>query len=281
LTRLQRASARPADYLRSGAHIHEALGMPPPSRGRTLFPGLLAVGLGVLAIIKLNRRTGLYLCVGALAAWASLGPVWGLYRVLYAVVPGFSGVRSPPRIGIYVLLAAAMLAGHGAATLLRKSKPRKGLAIGAALIVFPLVESFGGPVPYTSAPETPPVYRWLASVPGPVPIVELPLYGTRELSGNALYLYWSTWHYKPMANGYATIIPPVFAELVRVTKGFPHDNGVAALRQYGFRYIILHRDLYLRRQAAALEKKMNIQSGLRRIYRTENETVYEIVEGEK
>jgi hypothetical protein len=201
-----------------------------------------------------------------------------LYRLLYAVVPGMSGVRSPPRIGIYVLLAAAILAGHTAAVLLGRCKPRKGLAIGAALMIFPLVESFGGPAPYTRAPETPAVYRWLAHVPGPTPVVELPLYAGRDLSHNAPYLYWSTWHFKPLANGYATLVPPVFAELVRVMSGFPHDAGVATLRRYRFRYIILHRNLYLRRQAAALERRMSSQSGLRRIYRTENETVYEILE---
>ena len=50
LPRLQRASARPADYLRSGSHLHGAIGLPPPSPERTLFPGLTAVGLSLVAL---------------------------------------------------------------------------------------------------------------------------------------------------------------------------------------------------------------------------------------
>jgi hypothetical protein len=278
LNRLQRASARPGDYLRSGAHLHQAIGLKPKSRGRTLFPGLLAVGVGLLAIVKLNRRTGLYLIIGALAAWMSLGPAWGLYRVLHGVVPGLSGVRSPPRIGIYVLLAAAILASQGAAILLRRFQGKKSYAIAAVLVVFPLVESFGGPAPYTSAPDTPAVYRWLAAVPDPVPIVELPLHEVKHQTRNAVYLYWSTSHFKPLANGYGTFVPPVYGELVREMRDFPDDRGVATLRRFGFRYVILHRNLYLRFQAAQLEGRMNAQLGLRKIYRTRYETVYEVVE---
>ena len=57
LERLQRASARPTDYLRSGSHLHQAVGLKPPSPERTLFPGLLALGLSAVAIFKLNRST--------------------------------------------------------------------------------------------------------------------------------------------------------------------------------------------------------------------------------
>ncbi len=275
--RLNRPSARPVDYLRSGAHLHEAIGLKPKALGRTLFPGLLAVGLGLLAIIKLNRNTGLYLILGVLAAWMSFGPSWGLYRFLHGVVPGLSGVRSPPRFSIFVLLALAILAAQGAALILQRFQGRKVFAIAAVLVVFPLVESFGGPVPYTSAPATPAMYRWLRAVPDPAPVVELPLPEVKHQGRNALYLYWSTSHFKPLANGYGTLAPPVYGELVSAMSDFPDDRGVAALRRFGFRYVILHRNLYLRFRAAHLEGRMNAQLGLRKIYRTQEETVYEVV----
>jgi len=273
LSRLQRASARPGDYLRSGARLHQWVGMKPPSPERTLFPGLLAVGLSVLAVTKLNRSLGLFLLVAAFAAWASLGPAWGLYRVLYAVVPGLAGVRVPPRFAIYVFFALAILAAHGAAMILRRF-PSRGLA--ALLIVFPLAESFAGPIPYARAPELPSVYRWLADVPGPVPIVEMPLPPVKRQRDNAVYLYWSTSHFKPLANGYATVVPPVYAEIAEAMKGFPTASGAAVLKGYGFRYIILHRDRYLRARAAQIEGRMNAAPELRRVYRTENASVYEL-----
>ncbi|MGH9388911.1 MAG: DUF2079 domain-containing protein, partial [Vicinamibacteria bacterium] len=91
LTTVKRASARPGDYLRSGSHVHEALGFRPSSPERTLFPGILAVGLTALALSRVNRSTGLFAVVGLAAFWASLGPKWGLYGFLHAAVPGLSG----------------------------------------------------------------------------------------------------------------------------------------------------------------------------------------------
>ena len=48
------------------------------------------------------------------------------------------------------------------------------------------------------------------------------------------------------------------------------------LKRLGFRYVILHRDLYLRDRAAEMERQLNALSGLTRVHRTENETVYEL-----
>ena len=274
LQRLQRASARPTDYLRSGSHLHQAVGLKPPSPERTLFPGFLALALGAVALFRLNRSTALFLLVGAFALWASLGPAWGLYRWMHALVPGLSGVRVPPRISIYVLFALAILAAQGAALLFRRF-PVKILA--PIFIVFPLLESFGGPIPYARAPEFPEVYRWLAAEEGPVPVVEMPLPPVKRQRDNAVYLYWSTRHYQPLANGYATVVPPVYAEIAESMKTFPDADGVALLHRLGFRYVILHRDRYLRARAARMEEGMTAEPGLNRIYRTENESVFELV----
>ena len=64
LTTVQRASARPGDYLRSGSHLHQALGLRPPSPERSLFPGILGLALAGVALIRMDRRTGLFLAVG-------------------------------------------------------------------------------------------------------------------------------------------------------------------------------------------------------------------------
>lgn len=273
LPRLQRASARPSDYLRSGAHVHEALGLKPASPERTLFPGIIGLGLSLVAIARLNRSTGLFLLIGGFAFWASLGPAWGLYRWLHALVPGISGIRVPPRISIYVLFAVAILAAQGAVILFRRAPVR---VLAPILVIFPLVESFGGPIPYATAPALPDVYRWLVEEEGAVPVVELPLPPVERQRDNAVYLYWSTEHFKPLANGYATVVPPVYAEIAESMKRFPSAAGVSRLRRLGFRYVILHRDLYLRARAARMERRMMAEPGLKRIYRTENESVFEI-----
>ena len=61
-------------------------------------------------------------------------------------------------------------------------------------------------------------------------------------------------------------------------KSFPDDESIDRLVEMGFRYVILHRDLYLRRQAAHMEQELAASPRLRRVYRTEWESVYELPE---
>jgi hypothetical protein len=275
LTTVQRASARPGDYLRSGSHLHQALGFRPPSPERSLFPGILAVALAAVALTRMNRRAGLFLAVGFAAFWASLGPAWGLYRVLHAAVPGLSGVRVPPRLTIYVLLAVAILAAQGAAILLRRA-PRARAWTLALLAVVPLLESFSGPIGYQRAPAIPAIYEWVARLPEGTPLVELPLPEVKRQRENTVYLYWSTTHFQPLANGYGTVVPPVYAEIAAALESFPDASGVAMLSRRGFRYVLFHKDRYLRTRAIELERRLDAEPGLSEAYRTEEAIAYEI-----
>ncbi len=277
LTTVQHASARPGDYLRSGSHAHEALGFRPSSPERTLFPGILALGLAALALARVNRSTGLFVVVGLAAFWASLGPTFWLYRFLHAVVPGLSGVRVPPRMAIYVFMAVAILAGQGAAILLRRAPgTARAWALGLFALV-PLFESFAGPIGYNRAPATPAVYEWVARLPPGTPLVELPLPEVKRQRENAVYLFWSTTHFQPLANGYGTVVPPVYAEIASALDGFPDAAGVTKLAEYGFRYVIFHKDRHLRTRAIELERRLDAEPGLSEAHRTEDAIVYEVV----
>jgi len=238
----------------------------------------LALGLAALAMFHRSRPI-LYLVLAATAAWASFGPSAGLYRALYTLVPGVSGLRVPARFAIYVIFALAVLAGCGASAVLSRLRNRRRAAVAGGLAVVALAESFGGPVAYTRAPIEPPaIYRWLAAQEPPTAIVELPLGAGDRLHLNALYMLWSTWHFRPMVNGYCTFVPPSYRELTEKLRNFPEAVGVATLQRMGVRYVILHRDLYLRERAEALERRLDAQPGLRRVERTDAETAYELVD---
>lgn len=277
LTTVQRASARPGDYFRSGLHLHEALGFRPPSPERSLFPGILAVGLAALALLRRNRSIGLFVVVGITAFWASLGPAWGLYRFLYASVPGLSGVRVPPRMAIYVLMSVAILAAQGAALVLRRAPARARGWVVAMLASIPLVESFSGPIGYTRAPPIPAVYEWVARLPEKTPLVELPLPEVKLQRDNAVYLFWSTMHFQPLANGYGTVVPPVYAEIAAALEDFPSASGVAKLTEFGFRYVIFHKDRFLRSRALQIERRLDAEPALEETHRTEDAIVYEVL----
>jgi hypothetical protein len=276
LSTIQQASARPGDYLRSASYVHAALGLPPASPERTLFPGILALGLAALAILRPNRSTLLFVVVGATALWASLGPAWGLYRFLYATVPGLSGVRVPPRMAVYVLVAVAVLAAQGAALLLRRAPGRAVPWAAGLLALAPFFESFAAPISYTAAPPVPAVYEWVARLPERTPIVELPLPEAKRQRENTVYLYWSTTHFQPLANGYGTVVPPVYSEIASLVEDFPGEGSASRLGEIGFRYVIFHRDRYLRHRADEIERRLEADPGLAAVHRTGEAIVYEI-----
>jgi hypothetical protein len=76
--------------------------------------------------------------VGLLAVWASLGPQAGLYSLLYQLIPVFSFLRAPGRMGIVVMLSLAVIAGFGVQVGLivelrrRQGPARPAAAAGAA-----------------------------------------------------------------------------------------------------------------------------------------------------
>lgn len=277
LSTVARASARPSDYLRSSSHLHQALDFPPSSPERTLFPGLLALGLSALALARPNKSVGLFALLGLAAFWASLGPSWGLYRFLHAAVPGLSGVRVPPRMAIYVLLAVAVLAAQGAALILPRAKGKARVWAVGLFATIPLLESFSGPIAYNRAPPIPEVYSWVARLPEGTPLVELPLPEVKRQRENAVYLYWSTTHFRPLANGYGTVVPPIYAEIAAEIEDFPTPEATARLAELGFRYVIFHRDRFLRARAEALESRLDAEPGLSAAHRTEDAVVYEIL----
>ena len=274
LARVERASALPRDYLRSTSHVHRAVGLPAAGPEQALFPGFLAAGLGVLGIFRGGNRRSLFVLVSTLAFWGSLGPRAGLYLLLHEWVPGVSGLRVPARLSILVLFSLAVLASWGAAFLLRRSRRLAGL-----LIALPLVESFGGPIPYARAPVEPPaVYTWLQSMPGSIPIAELPLpLAPLDRARNATYMLWSTTHFKPLANGYSALVPPSYDELARAIVDFPSESAVQALRARGIGLVVFHKDLVLRERAREVERQLEGTKGLRELYRTETEIALEVV----
>ena len=125
-------------------------------------------------------RRGLSCPTWSSGAWPScsaFGPTlrtgWGSvplpYRVLYAFVPGFDAIRTPARFLLYVDLALALLAGAGAARLLRRIALRWRTVGLLALLGLVLLEAvlipFPGGVPRLDPAALPEAYRWLRAAP--------------------------------------------------------------------------------------------------------------------
>jgi hypothetical protein len=194
-----------------------------------------------------------YGLVALLAFWISFGPAAGLYRLLFATIPVFSFLRAPSRIGIVVVLALAMLGAMGAGRLLAAAPPRRRRLAAAGLAVAVAAELFTAPLLMREAPPVSAVYRYLATARyGPV--LELPFFYERlDFARHARYMSASGWHWQPLINGYSDHIPPEFRDLAPLLHGFPSGEAFLLLRE---RYVVIHRDLYGRRDRERLLERL-------------------------
>jgi hypothetical protein len=193
-----------------------------------------------------------YAISGALAFWISFGPAAGLYRVLFAVIPVFSLLRAPSRIGIVVVLALVVLFAAGLAVVFARLAPRTRAWAAAGLSVALCAELFAAPIGVREAPPVASAYRLLATLPRRV-VLELPFFYERtDFPRHARYMSASGWHWQPLINGYSDHIPVEFRNLAPRMHGFPSPESFAELRERRGRYVVIHLDLYARRDRERL-----------------------------
>ena len=182
-----------------------------------------------------------------------------IYAAFYRFVPGFDGLRVPARFGMIVALLLAALAAHGAVVIDRLRHGPRLLALAGALIV---VESIAVPLPLNGnstdykqsglAPlpgfvatgaAAPDVYRFVAQLPASAALVELPF---GEVAFDVRYMFYSTLHWRPLANGYSGGAPDAYGLLAESLKDLLRrpDAAWQALSASSATYVIVHEDFY-------------------------------------
>lgn len=247
-----------------------------------LFPGFTALIFaagGILACWRGTRRdreiAAFYASLTGLAVWASFGPSAGLYRWLYAIVPGFTFMRAPSRFGLLVGLGCAVLAGAGVRGLKQRTGP-VGRTL-ALLLVTTAVAELAVPLDFSPVPQVAPVYRALAELPRGA-LLELPVYSAPVAFLRTRYMVASIWHWMPLVNAYSDMIPQDFSDNLDLYAEFPSAPSLARLAPMGVRYVILHVDQY-GDQREGLEGRLAVFAGrLRRIHADEHAWLYEIVD---
>jgi hypothetical protein len=255
---------------------------------------LLAVSPNARATAACLVRSPLIFFAAAtvLAIWLSLGPVpkvgdalvsgFGLYGVLYDHVPGFNGVRAPARYAMIAGLFLSVLAGYGAAEILRardvvsgfltaeasaKAVSRTSAAVTAAIALLILIEGTAIPMeinrtwaqneatpPARVFPATslgrrslgggaPPVYARLASLPAGSAITEFPF---GDAAWEIRYVYYAHAHWKPISNGYSGAFPPAYKARVARLRKVDVDPEAAwrALLDSGTTHVVVHPNAF-------------------------------------
>ncbi len=205
--------------------------------------GFYAIALVAAALLALGPRI--------MSAGRPLGA--GPYAWLLHL-PGFDGVRVPARFLMLVTLFLAVLAGFGAAAVLRM-RPRWRLPAAALLSAGILVEGTVGrlpmnvPLPAPGLVEAPralhtgedvsALYQYIKDAPGKVVLIEFPFGSTPY---ELLATFYAGYHRRPLVNGYSGFFPETYLRRATFLSGIPVDFDAAAkaLRSSGATHALVH-----------------------------------------
>lgn len=213
---------------------------------RELFPNVTPLVLGLAGALPPLSATRLALLAGGLFAFdGSLGLNGHWYPIAYEHLSPTKSMRVPARFAILVNLSLALLAGFGACRIFRRMKSSSGRRTAAAVVslVF-VIESLPNfrLVPLWRRP--PSLYASLGPRSGAV-LFEYPIHPHAHYFGENLpYMYFSTWHWTPMVNGYSGFAPASYHDLAVATAGFPAGDSVAYLQRNGVTHVGLHCALW-------------------------------------
>ena len=236
-------SAKPRDYLaatQSNLLYGERAGQ---RTERRLFPGAIAALLALIGLLLVPPSAATVACViGAVAAFElSLGVYGAVYPWLYQHLGLLQSLRVPARASIFCLLFLGVLAAQGCAALETSVAPRLRRLVGIVVIPAMLLEYWVAPlhlVPHHNA--APPLYAWLAQQPEGV-VTEFPMPTPSSLPGpDPVYAYMSSFHWKPLVNGYSGYYPPSYIRQLTALAGFPDAAALSRLQQTGVRYVVVH-----------------------------------------
>ncbi len=226
---------------------------------KRLFTGFLAMLLGAAALWPpLDRRRLAYAIALALAVDISFGHRGIVGALLQEQVAAYRGLRVVARIGAIVLMLLAILAGYGAARLLRQVPGRSLARMAAVALGMVLLAEYAIWPMRLEAVDTRPtaVYRWLQEQP-PGVVAEFPMPASWkkpfELGlHESRFSYNSTFTWYPIVNGYSGFWPPSYINLIQEVEGFPSDRAMRALGATGVDYLILHERFYSRDRYLAI-----------------------------
>lgn len=164
-----------------------------------------------------------------------LGP--GPYRLLHAYVPGFQLVRIPERLGLVAMLFVALLAARG----LDLAGRRSALVAAVLALLVPLehLSLVNAPFRLPVGRDVPAVYRALADVPARG-VVDLPVRGEHVIRQETIEMYFSTYNWRPLVQGYSGYPPLLSHQLRRHAAEFPSEGSLQVLQRAGVDTAVVH-----------------------------------------
>jgi hypothetical protein len=240
---IQIYSAEPHNYL-AAPYPNVMFGIPSWRHNlggpeRELFQGIAGPLLVVVAVWPPLSAVRIAYALGfAFAFDGSLGFNGYVYSFLHEFAFPYRGLRVPARMAILVGLSLAILAGFGAARLAAISPRRWLTAAALATLAAGILLEYRSTVRLRHLwREPPPVYDALPA--SSRVIFEMPLVDP-DMALEPLYMYFSTFHWRRLVNGYSGFSPRSHQQLVEMMETFPDDAGMTELRRREVDAIVVH-----------------------------------------
>jgi hypothetical protein len=190
----------------------------------TLFPGLVALALGIAGLAAAPRRhRAVAVVVSVVAIVFSLGPDTALYRFLHENVVLIRGVRALSRFALIPTLALSVLSAFALSG-------RRRLVVLAALALM-MLESANVPLRLARYDAPSPASRWLAGGHGAVLVLPL-------ADDDTLVMLDSLAHGRPVVNGDSGFVPRPFDRAEELFAYGVDEEGLRFLRAVGVTNVV-------------------------------------------
>jgi len=207
---------------------------------RELFMGIIVPLIALIGLWPPLSAPRIAYALGLVVAFdVSLGYNGLLYPWFHAYLFPYRGLRVPARMAMLVGLVLAILAGYGAARLMRLASTRRtslAIFLGLAGLIFLEYRTTLQLRGISTVP--PPIYDVLPADRTNV-LLELPLIRP-DISLEPTYMYYSTFRWYSLANGYSGFKPPSYDVLVDEMKRFPDAASIEEVRRRGVTHVVVH-----------------------------------------
>ena len=202
----------------------------------------------------------------------SLGLNGFTYPVLYDHLRPFRGLRIPARMGLMVAFSLSVLAGYGVVRLTELTRSRFARRALVALLGFAMLAEYASRPLTMQIISTSPseAYADLVKDLGDSPtatIFEFPV----SSADDPTYMYYSTFHWQNLVNGYAGFFPPWYGRLIEAMERFPDDASVATVKTHSARYIFVHGERLIGNRYGRLTSQLDAWPGLTLVSRRPSE----------
>jgi hypothetical protein len=161
--------------------------------------------------------------------------------LLFRYLPFYAKMRALMRMGFFVLIFNTLLAGFGAAWLLRQAGPRRALPLVALLIGLVFLDFYPGPYQQFARVSARPVDAWLARQPGQGAVAQFPFIQVEDQD----QVYNTLVHQKPFIGGFFSANQPEqYLRIRPVLESFPDPAGAALLRELGVQWVLFDTRQY-------------------------------------